>query len=291
MVDHFLECLGLLPDGDGLLVGASLREVGEGDIVFGGQFLAQIAVAGASVDPSKTVKYVSAMLGRPALRKDPVHFRVEPMHGGRAFATTSVSVLQGGRLLARGQVLLSGDEPDTIRHAPSAPAVPPPDACQRFDGYRVGADARDVAGRELRVVGDFRPSDPENERDPLLHVWARCPGLDAAPVHSQAFAVFASAGPNITTAMLPHKGFGTDMAHESISTGIMSHTMTFHEPFDAREWLLFEHHALYAGRGRSYARGDVFDRTGQLVASFTQDAIIRAYPKDDSLTGSGRTVL
>ena len=50
----------------------------------GGQFLAQIIMAAATVDPAKSLKYVSAVFGRPAVRHEPMDIEVEAMHGGRS---------------------------------------------------------------------------------------------------------------------------------------------------------------------------------------------------------------
>jgi acyl-CoA thioesterase len=68
---------------------------------------------------------------------------------------------------------------------------------------------------------------------------------------------------------------GLGLAHRTLSTGVISHTLTFHEPFSAADWLLLSHHSPYAGGGRSYGRADAFRADGQLVASFVQDAMIR----------------
>ena len=78
--------------------------------------------------------------------------------------------------------------------------------------------------------------------------------------------------------MRPHEGVGQAMAHVSIATTVLTQTLAFHEPFTADEWLLLDQRSTYAGRGRSHGRAEVFDATGRLVASFTQDNMIRAMP-------------
>ena len=78
--------------------------------------------------------------------------------------------------------------------------------------------------------------------------------------------------------MRPHAGVGQAQAHRSLSTGVISHTLTFHEPVSAADWMLLSHQSPYAGHGRSYGRADVFRADGQLVASFVQDAMIRSMP-------------
>src|SRR5207248_7337669 len=211
MVDDINDALDLEPAGGGQFRAKSLRDIGEGDVVFGGQFLAQIAMAAASIDPAKSLKYVSAVFGRPAVRQDLMDIEVEAMHGGRSFATASVTVRQAGRLCARGIALLSSEEPDVIRHATPMPPVDKPADCLLFDGSRLGSDAKITAGREMRAVGGFNPGDPNQVRDPVLRVWARGPNLDSNPIKRQAFVAFVSAGPNISIAMLPHEGRGTHM--------------------------------------------------------------------------------
>jgi acyl-CoA thioesterase len=79
--------------------------------------------------------------------------------------------------------------------------------------------------------------------------------------------------------MRPHAGVGQAQAHVTLSTGVVGHTLTFHEPFSAADWLLLSHRSPYAGRGRSYGRADVFTAGGNLVASYVQDNMIRAIPE------------
>ena len=76
--------------------------------------------------------------------------------------------------------------------------------------------------------------------------------------------------------MRPHKGVGQAQAHITLSTGVLSHTLTYHEPCPASEWHLIQQWSSYAGHGRSYGRGDIFRTDGQLSISFVQDAMIRA---------------
>ena len=87
---------------------------------------------------------------------------------------------------------------------------------------------------------------------------------------------WSSDGFLIATAMRPHAGVGQVQAHRTLATGVIGHTLTFHEPVDVREWLLLAHESSYAGRGRCYGRAQAFTRDGRLVASYAQDGMIRA---------------
>src|SRR3546814_15765329 len=82
----------------------------------------------------------------------------------------------------------------------------------------------------------------------------------------------------IATAMRPHEGVAQSLAHRTIATSVISHTITFHEPCPAGDWFLLSLESPFAGGGRSYGGGHVARRDGRLVASFTQDNMIRAMP-------------
>ena len=69
-----------------------------------------------------------------------------------------------------------------------------------------------------------------------------------------------------------------------------SHTVTFHDPVPAGAWFLLDQGAPYAGRGRVYGRGDVFTEDGKLVASYVQDAMIRAFAKGRSPGQTGQVL-
>jgi acyl-CoA thioesterase len=76
--------------------------------------------------------------------------------------------------------------------------------------------------------------------------------------------------------MRPHRdSVNIADAHRTISTGVIAHTINFHERFDVSQWLLVTQEATYAGRGRVHGRGMVFTEDGQLVATFSQDSMAR----------------
>lgn len=70
------------------------------------------------------------------------------------------------------------------------------------------------------------------------------------------------------------------MAHDTVSTGVMGISVTFHEPVAWDGWALYHHESTQVGPGMSYVRGQVFTEQGGLIASFTQDGMIRAFVAD-----------
>jgi acyl-CoA thioesterase-2 len=221
-----------------------------------------------------TVKTVHTVFARSARPDLPIEIVVDRMHAGRTFASRTVTIHQGDRLCTRSIVLLSADDEDVIRHADTPAPTSGPDAAEPMEASS--------GAWEVRVAGGVDISDPDAVGPAELDVWSRFVGAPDDRDISQALLGFATDGFLIGTAMRPHPGVGQAQAHHTLSTGVISHTLTFHEPFSAAEWLLLSHRSPYAGRGRSYGRADVFREDGSLVASFTQDAMIRPMPSREA---------
>ncbi len=248
------------------------------NVVFGGQILAQAIVAAwldrnADRVDGKDVKSIHALFARAGDYGSPIVYEVERMHDGRTVGSDTVTFSQGGRIMSRMMILWSADEPDLIRHTGevSMPDVGAPDR----PGYR--EDRRVFPGAEGRIVGGVNTwSDEEPLRPPRQNVWTRYVRSHPAPV-DQAILSWATDGFLIGTAMLPHPGFNEGQAHRTISTGVVSHSLSFHDRFKADEWLLLAHESIWAGRGRTHGRATVWSEDGRLVASYTQDNLVRAW--------------
>jgi acyl-CoA thioesterase len=265
-IDAFLSALTLEPLGADHYRASNLES--EHNVVFGGQLLAQSVIAGLVDQEGKAVKTIHTVFARGASPDAPLDIAVERMHSGRSVASSTVTVSQGDRLCTRSLVLLSADEDDVIRHADS-----PRSASEPGD---VAGTVRGMGAWEIGVVGDIDLNDPALVGPPELDVWIRFVGAPDDPGIDQALVAYSTDGFLIGTAMRPHAGVGQAQAHRTLSTGVLSHTLTFHERCPAAEWHLLEQWSSYAGHGRSYGRGDIFRADGQLAASFVQDAMIRA---------------
>jgi len=257
--------------------GGRLRVRNEGDpalrdVVFGGQLLGQMIVAASAHAPGKQVRTLHTIFARAARVSAATELAVEPIHDGRSFASANVTAWQGERLCARALVLLDAPDPDLIRHAAPAPVVPGPDECPD-----AGPSPLVFPGAELRIVGGVDTWSPDAPAGPAeLFAWVRYAGAPSDVATNQAILAWGSDGFLIGTALRPHAGIGQADAHQTLSTGVVGHTLTFHEPFTLRDWLLIAHESPHAGGGRSYGRAQVFTRDGRLVASFVQDNMIRA---------------
>jgi acyl-CoA thioesterase II len=237
-------------------------------VVFGGQLMAQAIVAALDEAGDMAVKTLHTVFPRSARPDIPLDIAVDRMHAGRTFASTTVTISQEDRICTRSVALLTADEPDFIRHADAPARLPSPE--DAVPGPSEGS------AWEVRIVDAVDVNDPDATGPAELDVWTRFVGVSEAPAVGQALLSYATDGFLIGTAMRPHAGVGQVQAHQTVATGVVGHTLTFHEPVVATEWLLLSHRSPYAGHGRSYGRADVFRANGDLVASFVQDAMIRS---------------
>jgi acyl-CoA thioesterase-2 len=259
-IEAFLEALTLLPDGNDRYRATNVD--------FGRQLIAQTMMAAEQGQEGKTIKSVHTVFARAALPDLAVELTVDRMHSGRAFASSTITVNQGDRLCARSLVLLSAPEDDVIRHADAARRTTEPADVAEY--------LRREGAWELGIVDGVDLNDPDQVGPPELDVWVRFAGAPDVPSINRALVAFTTDGYLIATAMRPHAGVGQSQAHRTLSTGVLSHTISFHEPCSAGAWHLLEHRSTYAGHGRCFGRGEVFGPDGQLAASFVQDAMIRA---------------
>jgi acyl-CoA thioesterase II len=245
------------------------------DVVFSGQILAQmIMTSDAAVGGAKEAKSIHAIFARAGrYSAGPVELELESMHAGRAWASDTVTAVQGDRLLSRGLVLLNTTEADLIRHTPTMPDVPGPEECVENEVGAVfpGAEVRPVEG----------PDATAHDGSPVLYCWLRASESYDSVAANQAVVAWSQPGMIIGVAMRPHADVvSVTDAHRSISTGVISHTTHFHERADVGEWLLYVHEGTYAGNGRVFGQGAVFTRDGVLISTFAQDSMARRVEGD-----------
>ncbi len=85
--------------------------------------------------------------------------------------------------------------------------------------------------------------------------------------------------------LVPH---GQVISSPEIMAASLDHSMWFHRPFRADEWMLYDQHSPSASGGRGFALGRVFSRSGALVASVAQEGLIRPVGAARDALSAGR---
>ena len=275
MSDVLPNVLRLEKEGEGCYAAPHPEQDPEGrGVVFSGQLLAQmIMAADAELGETLEVKSIQAIFSRTGTYEQPLTLRTETTHAGRSFGSVTVTAFQGERLLSRGLLLLSGDEPDLIRHGPvlEPPASDP-------ETLAVDAVSQCFPGSETRTVVD--PKATASDGTPRLDFWLCYPESLDHVAAQQAILAWSQPGEIIGLGLRPHSDtVRIEDAHRTLSTGVIAHTIHFQERFDLRESVLVRQSATVTGRGRVYGEGRVFDRAGRLVSTFSQDSMVRAAAK------------
>jgi acyl-CoA thioesterase II len=235
-------------------------------VVDAGQLLGAAVVAAALELPDQRPTSVSMIFSRVARHDEPIDIDVEVLRRGRTLSTVQVRTSQGGGLTSAGLALLDRGADELIRATAAMPPVDRPEAVPVFD--RAGMR---VAGREMRLVDDAYDKDGPAE----LFVWTRFTDApDTAALHT-ALMTYSIAHWTIAAALRPHAGYSEGMAHTSITTGISTVTVAYHDPVDVTEWLLSATTTVYSGLGHTQSEGRVYTEDGRLVASAAVQGMIR----------------
>jgi acyl-CoA thioesterase len=273
--------LDVQPDGDGRFVsvvqGNWIRPV-----VDGSQMLGQAIVAAGRHAPGRRVVSAHMVFVRAADALESLLFDVEELNAGRTFTTLLVHVSQNGRRSATGTLLMTATAPDVMRHEVAPPDTPGPDQSEPYD--------MGVTGRDIRIVDGAYTGDPDAPvGPPVLDAWVRFRALpDDLCLHAGLLAQFTG-HLSIAAAMRPHAGIGQQDAHVGLSTAINAITISFHADVRADEWMLYRHLSTFAGDGMTHSECRVHTEGGELLASFTVDAMVREFD-DPSRGGDGRAL-
>jgi acyl-CoA thioesterase len=264
-----IDLLDVRPQGDGRYVSV-VRGDWARPVVEGSQMLAQAIVAAGRHAPGRRAVSTSMVFTRTADPRRPLEVRLAEVAAGRTFTTLAAEVGQSGRTCAVGTLLLDATAPDVIRHAVDAPAVPGPDDCTPFD--------MGVTGREIRFVDDAYTGDPEAPvGPPVLDAWVRFAEVPEDPCLHAALLAQLTGHVAIAAALRPHAGIGQDQAHRTLSTAINAISLALHREVRADRWMLYRHLSTFAGDGMTRAECRVHDESRGLLASFTVDAMVRAF--------------
>ena len=239
-------------------------------VVDGSQMLAQSIVAAGKTFPDHTARSAHAMFVSVADPDEQLEFTVTPVRSGRSFAFATVTAAQGGRTCVTANVLLDRPAPDVIRHDRwTGPDPAGPHAARPAH--------MPLPGRRLRIEGTSDYGNPEEVGPPVLDAWLHYEPVPDRDDLRRALLAHFTGHLSISTTMRPHPGVGTAQAHHTLSTAPMAIAVHFHDPLEWDGWIRYHHESTYVGAGMSHVRGQVLTQDGRLIASFTQDAMIRAF--------------
>ena len=278
-----IDILDVRPQGDGTFDSVVPCYDWRRPVVEGSQILGQALVAASRHAPGRRAVAASMVFPRAADARTPYRIALDEVTSGRTFTALRAEATQGGRTCGYGTVLLDVTAPDVIRHADQAPEVGRPYDATPYD--------MSVTGRDLRIVDDAYTGDPDAPvGPPVLDAWVRFRQVPDDPaLHAGLLAQFTG-HLSIAAALRPHAGVGQDQAHRTLSTAINAISLSIHRDVRADRWMRYHHRSTFAGDGMTHAECRVYDEGGQVLASFTVDAMVRGFP-DPTSTADDRTAM
>jgi acyl-CoA thioesterase-2 len=274
--DDLLRLIDVQPSGAGRYTGVGYHERSR-NVVEGGQLLAQALVAASRTVPEQ--QPVSAYVNFPkaATFDQSIDLSVDLLRSGRTFSSVAVREEQGGELVCPALVLMGTDTEAAIRDTAPMPKVASPDDSEPYEMR--------VIGRAVRVVDGAYSPDPDRVGPPELYAWLRFRDNPTELYLRRALVAQATTHWTVAAAMRPHHGIGEADAHVTLSTGIMSVSIAFHDDAPLDRWVLYANHATWSGHGLCQGDGKIYSQDGRLLASYSVQAMIRTFDRDPAAKG------
>lgn len=260
-----------------------MQDRNAGGEVFGGQYLGLSVGAAMRSAPGRLPHMLSAFFLRGATADEPVDYHVEPTRDGRAFAHRRVTARQRGQEVFRAEISFHEPEAGQPEHATEAP--PAPDIAGLRSHQQCVVDRADeldplvvrrVAGR--LAMESYFPDPEEGLGKPGTRPETLAWIVPAPPPEpGDAIAYYASlAYMTDACANFPSRIMHAPHLHDGELLSVsLNHAIWFHSPPRLIDKVLYVVDSPFAGGGLGFNRGTLFDAEGRVLASMTQEALIR----------------
>lgn len=261
-----------------------MRRPGGVGRVFGGQVVGQAMMAAAkTVAPDRSIHSLHCYFMRPASEDHEIDYAVDADMDGRAFSNRRVVARQDGKAVFNMTASFHLPE-QGLSHQMPMPDVPPPEALESFADYvaRHPDKASPVFRRlvtrpspfEYRPVAELTPEALEQPHPGHAYCWIR---VGTGPLHlpqpmQRALLGWISDSLLLASAFRAH---GVQIGMPGFQSASIDHSMWFHDDVECGDWLLYEVESPWTGNARGLATGRFFTRDGRLIASTTQEGLMR----------------
>lgn len=249
--------------------------------VFGGFVLGQAVFAcGMTVPKDRVLHSLHSYFILPGDATAPIVYTVDRIRDGRSFATRRVVAIQHGRpifnLSASFQIKEEG-----LSHQVTMPAIAAPE--NFTSAHQLSKNSQDPARawinyitQQLRPL-DFRIVQPiDTTTFPIKkQVWFKVDeSLNDDLLLHQALLACASDYSFLGSSLEPHRAKNPAL---KFKLATIDHSIWLHRPFRVDQWLLFSHESHNAYGARGFNQGHIYSQDGTLVASLTQENLMRTY--------------
>jgi acyl-CoA thioesterase-2 len=275
VLDDLITLLHLERIEDNIFRGES-RDIGSAQ-VFGGQVLGQALSAAQHTVDGRVAHSLHAYFLRRGDMEAPIVYEVDRARDGGSFSNRRVVAIQHGRPILNLAASFQNPE-QGVEHQARMPDVPAPEDCPDILDSESDQMQKmpEIMRRHMadKRAFEIRPALQDSGAGmPQKHVWLRT--VDALPeglaLHQNLLA-YASDYELLGVSTLPHDlPFGKG----AVIMASLDHALWFHRTVQIDDWLLYSMDSPNASGARGLGRGQFFNRHGELIASTTQEGLVR----------------
>ncbi len=247
--------------------------------IYGGQVVAQSVIAAQrTLPPDRVLHSMHGYFLRPGDTRQGITLSVDRIHDGRSFATRRTQAYQNGVPIWSMIASFQDSDPGVEHAEPMPEGLLPPESLPSDEERSVGLDENSrslltLPPVEVRHVEQPIWSSADPTRSNQQHVWMRmrAPLPDDAVLHRAALAYMSD-----TTIQEPVlRAHGLCWQTPGLKVASLDHAMWWHRFARADEWLLHVQESPNARGGRGLGRSRVYTRDGILVATISQEIMVR----------------
>ena len=256
--------------------------------IFGGQVMAQTLIAAyKTIDVKHFAHSFHSYFLRPGQMEKPITFTVDRIRDGKSFSTRTVKAIQDGEAIFNSSISFQKEEKG-LEHQIKMPDVPKPeDLKSEIENRRALLEKlnmdegdmpmflkqREIEMRPVEVQDYFNPK----KLPPFKNTWIKAEGkLPKDLISQQAFLLYIS---DMGLLAAANNSVGVNFLTKNFQNASLDHAMWFHRKIDLNDWFLYSIDSPITRNARGFSRGSIFSKTGDLVASCTQEGLIRLWPE------------
>jgi acyl-CoA thioesterase-2 len=254
---------------------------------YGGDMVAQaLAAAIRTTGSDRRVNSFHGHFLRPVDVSSEVDYAVDRVRDGRGYSTRTVTGRQNGKAAFIATVTFQVPEhgPDLQIAMPASLPAPEslPSSAEAVAGVPGPAASYWASGRsfDMRHVPSPVYFDVDGAAVPHQAIWVKA--FDALPddvdLHRTALAYVC----DYTILESALRATSTPWAAPGLSTASLDHAMWFHRDGRVDEWVLYAQQLQSLQSARALVHGSFFSTDGRLLATVTQEGMIRLPPTPSS---------
>lgn len=245
--------------------------------LFGGQVLGQaLSAATRTVPAERKVHSLHGYFLRPGDAHKPVVYQVDGVRDGGSFTTRRISAIQNGKTIFFCSASFHGQE-EGFEHQQAMPVGDSPEQLieqgakiERYDGHpieflRMPSPSSGAKEDKVSRSGLMPP--------PRQRLWFRLAGdLPEDDALHRYLLTYSSDFNLLATGLIGHDVY---FGSPGLQMASLDHSLWFHRDVRVNDWILYEMDSPWAGGARSFSRGSLYNRHGELVASSAQEGLTR----------------